>query len=768
MTASRTRPLTYAAVAAALLSVSVMAAGPAVASDGVEVTNAETVQVYLSPSGEIDTQRVYEQLGLTGKGEVDLENPVSTDHLRNLDGFSGFDVHDGRQVVRTDVDGKLALRSVSDYDGKLPLKVTAHYELDGKEVSPGDVVGADGDLEVSWTVENVTGTPQRVSFDDGHGGTVEKTVEVPIPIVGTLTTTAPAQFTDVRSEQANMGGDGHGGTQLSYTMTLFPPIGDTSTTIGYTAHITDGVVPRAEISALPVDPLASPTFKTAAASYQGGADSGLELTDGASQIDGHLLELRDGASKLLAGLIKLDDGAAQLSTGLNDDAVPGSEALADGAGQLDDGLGQLSDGAGQLSDGTGRALAGSRDLRDGLGRISGGLAQLADAQSGLPAATNGITRLRDGVDELLAGFGDRTDPTTLIGGLAKLHTGLLTAEPGAKALDAGVAQLADPATGLPAAKAGVDLVLSGLQKAGPQADELTAALNAVKGTTGCQSDPACTGTIAGILPQVAATKTQLQLAAGGLGQVSTGLDHAVNGVRLQLAPGMHLLAEGVAQAADGSGQLLDGAEKAQAGLGKVRGGLGALAEGVHRAVAGVFALNTGARTAFDGGSALAGGLAELDSGAGRLAAGAGDAKDGSAKVADGAGQLADGLRTAADGSTQLSDGLGEARDGAPQLVDGAQRLSDEGTSVLVGKGEETAQSYGEMVAVMKAGAKRAQSENMAFGAPEGAIGLTAYSYVLQGADGEGSRNLVRGLAGVAILAAGAGVFALRRRGLLPG
>ena len=39
---------------------------------------------------------------------------------------------------------------------------------------------------------------------------------------------------------------------------------------------------------LPVDPLASPTFKTAATSYEGGAATGAELTEGAATIDTNL------------------------------------------------------------------------------------------------------------------------------------------------------------------------------------------------------------------------------------------------------------------------------------------------------------------------------------------------------------------------------------------------------------------------------------------------------------------------------------------------
>jgi putative membrane protein len=52
---------------------------------------------------------------------------------------------------------------------------------------------------------------------------------------------------------------------------------------------------------------------------------------------------------------------------------------------------------------------------------------------------------------------------------------------------------------------------------------------------------------------------------------------------------------------------------------------------------------------------------------------------------------------------------------------------------------------------------------MALGAPSGAAGLTAYDFVITGADGENSRNLARGLAGGALLAAAGGVLFLRRR-----
>src|SRR6476661_4803 len=366
----------FFAVPAAL----VLACGPAFAasSGDVLVSNTETIQAYLDASGHVDTSRVYEQVAMQGKGTVDLSNPVETNGLRNLDGFGGFQVKNGNMVGTYTVDGEKRLRSVSDYTKKLPLKVEVTYTLDGKTVKPGDVVGRSGILKVQYTVTNMTGQTQTVSFDDGTGKTTSASEEVVIPIVGSLSTVLPSTFTDVKSAEANIAGDGRGGTKMSFTMTLFGPIGKPQATFGYEAKITDGVVPKASISALPVSPLDSPSFKGGADSYKGGAQTGSTLTAGATEIDANLLKLRDGAGDLLAGLIKLRDGADKLNTGLTGQAAPGAKALAAGAGQLKDGSSQLKDGALQAKDGSSQVADGAGQVADGAGQLDDGAKQVDD------------------------------------------------------------------------------------------------------------------------------------------------------------------------------------------------------------------------------------------------------------------------------------------------------------------------------------------------------------------------------------------------------
>ncbi|WGL53913.1 hypothetical protein P5P86_08810 [Nocardioides sp. BP30] len=688
------RPLAIAAVlTTGLLGTGAASAATGTAGAGVDVSNTETVQVYVSPDGKLGQQHIYEQLVLTGHGKADVVNPITTSGLRNLDSFSGVHVKDGNQIVDTTVDGEKDLRTVSNYHGDLPLTLKVSYKLNGKPVKAADIVGKSGHLDVSYTIKNTSGKPTQLSFDDGKGGTVSKMVNVPIPMVASMSVDAPTDFRDVSSHEASMGGDGHGGTLMQFTLTLLPPIGPAEATFGYSADITDGVVPSAEINALPVDPLASPTFASAASSYKGGADTGVQLTAGALKMDAGLVKLQGGASDLVAGLIKLHDGAGQLSTGLKDTAAPGAAKLADGTTQLDDGGKQLADGAGQLT-------AGLKKLKSKAPALADGVSQISDGQQQIAA---GLTTLYDGV----------TDPDKkaqlqqLVGWANTVQTELGTAA------DAENENLNTVAGSL----AAIENHLANL----PDSADKTAALDAARKWLSKDSSGKWT---AGALP------TDLAFKAGligiGLKQVQSSLQDIANGL-----------------GTPSSGCPTDKTKQT------LRGCMAALVAGGKKLDHAVPKLRSGVNQ-------LAAGSTKLSTGAGQLSDGLGQANTG-------AHQLADGLGTAADGAGQIDDGLGTASAGAPKIVAGAKKLSVKGSQKIAAAGEDTAQSYGEMYAELVAGAKRANTEAMAVGAPKGASSLMAYQFVITGADGQVGRNVTRTLLGGGLLVVAAGGMLLRRR-----
>ncbi len=635
-------------------------------------------------------------------------------------------------------------------------------------------------------------------------------------MVGSTTVTLPEGFTDVRAPSANVAGDGRGGTKLTFTMTLFPPIGSPVAEFGYTAEIRDGQVPGAVVSALPVSPLDSPSFKGGAASYKGGAETGQELTAGASEIDANLLKLRDGAGDLLAGLLQLRDGAAELEAGLVGKAAPGAGELAAGAVRLDEGAKELRGGARQLADGAVDAKDGSDQLASGAVRLDDGLvtagakapgllAGLEQVDGGLALVDQGLVTmygsidalpakakpLHDGVALLRAGIGTKTTDQTLLYAVDQLRQQLGAAADGVTQMKAGVRESYDS---LGCAVAVLNDAVNGASALAPGASPCYPS-----GRPGMAAMAVPNSVLVGqVSGQLATSRTELYNSAdeydqttlyGGLNVVGAGLstgavpalvkvecgldNTALPGVCDAARPG---LLQGLAALDAGVTQLTTQTRDAvQAGVGddddlkedgtlrggihSLQGGVDLIAQGGLTLVEGLGQLQDGSGQLATGNSDLAAGLGQLRSGAGRLATGAGDLADGTGQLSDGAGELSDGLADAADGSGLIADGLVEAADGAPQLRDGAQRLSDEGTKALVAAGDETAQDYGLKYAVIEAGAERASTAGMAFGAPEGAEGFTAYSLELAALDGEDDRNVGRALGGVLVFGLASGVAA---------
>lgn len=842
------RRTTTAAAAALLIPLVVATAGsPALAAGSgsgsgsgsgvVTVTNTETIQARLSATGTVQEARVYDQLAFTGHGSTTVENPVSTKGLRNLDGFGGYHVVDGRLVATVDVDGERRARTVSTYDRDLPLTVEVAYTLDGEPVQPGAVVGRSGTLGVRYTVTNTTGKTQDVTYDDGTGTEATASAETVVPMIGQLVTVLPSSFTDVRSDEAGLAGDGRGGTRLQFQMTLFPPIGSATAEFGYTAQVRGAVVPPATLTSMPVSPLDYPSFKGGAESYRSGAQKGVDLTAGATQIDDSVLQLHDGAAQLLAGLLQLRAGAATLSAGLNDTAAPGAAEIAaglngkaaPGATKLDDALNrQLAPGADRLSTALNDRLApGARQLSSGLtndaapgaSRVAAGAQQLdaglALARANAPQLLAGLVQVDDGLALVDAGlaqlYGDigalPTDPkvqelqagisslrgaaATLAAGVDQIRTGVSGAATQATALSAGSvalgAQLQTAVTSLnalrpgmtPALQAQYDTVVSQLATGVPVLTDTSDPATIAGGATALASG------LSGAAAKLAAVECGLSSASlpgvcdtskpgmvQGLASVDAGVTALISGVVAEVQAGVgdddDLASDGTLRG--GIHSLQDGTDRLTTGGLSLAGGLAQLGAGASALNAGAGELSAGVTKAASGSADLAAGLQEaatgsttLSDGMDRAAVGSRDLATGIDKAASGSQRLADGLVDAADGSTLLADGLVSAAEGAPKIVDGTHQLSDEGTSQVVASGQATAEDFGVKYAVLAAGAERAQSEGMAYGAPDGAVGATAYSIEIAGVDGAGATNLGRLVAAIALFAAGIGVATLARR-----
>lgn len=811
--------LGVAAVVAGLAAASPIGAAAA-ASTGPggapQVVNRESVQTSLDPTGKVDVSRVYSQLTVLGTGTVSISDPTSTKGLRNLDGFAGPAVRDGQAQYSLTVDGRTDLRTVADFTGTQPVTLRAAYTLDGTPVAPADLVGRSGLLETTYTVVNQTSKPTAITYKNGKGEEVTETVDVVTPYVGSLAIDLPQSFRNVVAVGSDGGGDGRGGTRLSWSLILFSPLGDVAKQLRWKADVTNAQLPPASLQIVPVSPDGNPVLPAGKQTLQDGADAASALTAGAFKIDASVLQLRDGAFKILDGLTQLSAGARALNAGLAGSAAPGAAQLADGLGQakaggqkLGAGLTQLAGGSETLAQGL-RSTTGQDDLSGGAAKIAKGLVSVRDgvdalaSVNGLPKAAAGLQQLRFGLDHPAGALGG-TDPGGLLQGLSAIAAGLShpTGTAGPKdpgGVKEGLAALLDPAAGLPAALAGVTASKNGLTTslaAGGSLDQLiggaTTVSNGVAGVVQLSSGlcafalplmpdahPAkaqlaagCADLTGGTAPTkaqqltagakavqdgVTAVKSNTASSRDGLVALEAGLTRAVGGLQL-LKGGVDQLAGGSAAARDAvRTQVLAGVDQLIAGLASAVTGIsGQLQPGVAQLAAG-----SGTLAGKLGDAAT--GARQLADGSKTAAAGSGDLNLGLAKLADGAAKLATGLTDAASGSGKLAGGVNQVKDGVQQLADGTTELSGRGTSLLAGSANNAATDTARKVAILAALQTRAKDGALPYGAPKGAVGDAAFSYTLAGATSQTSDNTTRGGAALVVLALGSlGGVVLRRR-----
>jgi putative membrane protein len=716
-------------------------AGPmsaAVAQNGGSpvVTTSQTVKVQLDAQGKPGKGYLFTQVEAHGNGRAEVQVPTSTSGLRNLDGFGGANVKDGKASYSFNVSGTAQQRTVANFTKSLPVSVQVDYTLDGKPVAAKDLAGRSGLLGVTYHVKNVSAKPTEITYQDGSGKTVTETVDVVTPYVGQLQLDLPASFDDVRTtdDRADQAGNGRGGNLLAWTMVLFEPIGQVEQTFGFTAQVKDAALPAAHIQLLPVVPSRHPELKFGQDGFESGAKTGRDLTAGATEIDANLLKLQAGASTLLAGLSQLQDGANQLHDGLAAQALPGAQQLSAGLGQaragaqqlsdgLSDGIPQLVAGAKQLAAG-GRQVSGgaqqlsagldqlstafynpgekdltsgSQDLSAGLSLLAGGLTQLNDASTGLPAAKAGAAALASGVQQILAGVGTQaagSNSTTVFGavetlkgginakllpGLAKLHSSVYSATtPGAyQKLQCAAVILDDVVKGT-GTRAGTD------DTTGCYATGKVPPLAGLNDTTSDYSKTYTAGvqgqlllSLQSILATGANPDTTLDTTTllGGLNAVALGISN----------PGCDL--KKPADPLNPCG-LLEGLGLVEAGLDQVRGGLQSGSTAKPGLAEGLAQLMTGLDAAI-------GGVGQLSTGATSANAGAGDLAEGIAQAGDGVEQLKVGAHQLADGAGQLADGLtGQflpgvqkltaAQQGASDLAGGLVKLDDGGKQLASG------------------------------------------------------------------------------------
>lgn len=617
-------------------------------SEDTGFSKEESVYVKADASGNVKKTTVSEWLKNPEKGTISDTSELKD--IKNVKGDETFETGSNNNVSWKSEGNDIYYQGTIDKE--LPVDVKVSYKLDGKSISPKDLKGKSGKVEIQFSYDNKSKQTVNVNGED-----VE--MYTPFTMVSAMMLSSD-EYSNVSVENGKLISDGD---KKIVVGVAFPGLAndlnlkdldmdiDIPETVTITADVKDATV--------------GTSITMASAELMN--EFGLNDIDSFDDLQDSIDDLEDATNQLVDG---------------SKEAADGSKELADGAGTLNDGAGTLASGAGTLADGvntlnekSGTLVSGVNTLASGVGTYTAGVASIAKNSQ---LISDNMQSLQGGVNKL-----EEQIAAQATQGLGEIKTNINNAKTGVDQINSAIT------TSLGEGKPGVQGILSNASQALTGAD-VTIDQNDVNVTVNSVSlknsesvnkiieDSALSDDEKNALKNAinsAITKDNMnieykvELNENGNSKLNSaqqkiatanGLVTTANGALSQLSDSMNTISGGLSALAgeNGIGQL----EAAFAKNGSVDQGFAQLGQGVSELAAGT--------------QALADGAAELNKNSEPLMAGVTSLKDGGSQLASGVSQLASGANQVADGAGILAGGTQTLLDGANTLADGNQTLAD--------------------------------------------------------------------------------------------
>lgn len=617
-------------------------------SEDTGFSKEESVYVKADASGNVKKTTVSEWLKNPEKGTISDTSELKD--IKNVKGDETFETGSNNNVSWKSEGNDIYYQGTIDKE--LPVDVKVSYKLDGKSISPKDLKGKSGKVEIQFSYDNKSKQTVNVNGED-----VE--MYTPFTMVSAMMLSSD-EYSNVSVENGKLISDGDKNIVVGVA---FPGLAndlnlkdldmdiDIPETVTITADVKDATV--------------GTSITMASAELMN--EFGLDDIDSFDDLQDSIDDLEDATNQLVDG---------------SKEAADGSKELADGAGTLNDGAGTLASGAGTLADGvntlnekSGTLVSGVNTLASGVGTYTAGVASIAKNSQ---LISDNMQSLQGGVNKL-----EEQIAAQATQGLGEIKTNINNAKTGVDQINSAIT------TSLGEGKPGVQGILSNASQALTGAD-VTIDQNDVNVTVNSVSlknsesvnkiieDSALSDDEKNALKNAinsAITKDNMnieykvELNENGNRKLNSAqqkiatanrLVTTANGALSQLSDSMNTISGGLSSLAgeNGIGQL----EAAFAKNGSVDQGFAQLGQGVSGLAAGT--------------QALADGAAELNKNSAPLMAGVTSLKDGGSQLTSGVSQLASGANRVADGAGTLSNGTQTLLDGANTLADGNQTLAD--------------------------------------------------------------------------------------------
>lgn len=667
------------------------------------VSKEETVYATLDANGGVTDVIVSDWL--KNSGQVDSVKDSSTlKDITNTKGNEKF-TQSGDSLTWDTSKSDIYYQGTAE-KSELPVGMQITYKLDGEEVSPKDIVGKSGKLEMTIKYSNTSKKQVTVAGE-------KKDIYTPF-LMATGMILPVDKFDNIDIDNGKVLSEGENNIVIAYGMPgLSESLDLKNVDLGDdvdvdTDELNDKITDSVKITADVKDFSMSQTYTVATADLF--KDIDIDRVDDLDKLDDKIDDMKDAGEQLVDGTKSLKDGLntlnknfATYAKGIKS-ANKGAKALNKGAKSLKKGTNAYTKGTDQLLKGVNSYVKGAKSLGQGVNSYADGAKQIADGLNTLDKSTKTFPKQ-------YKTFGDGVQ--TFVGAVSKLMTeeNMKQLTDGTAALKAGVKSVDDGVGQLQAGMKQVNgLVENALQqqnelKALLANDSLTAeqkaavkealtALSSVDIVTNGKADgeydkDGKADLAAGLASIKAATDTKSKeqnlyngaAALDTIAQTMSGYAAQLRGSATQLLDGEKTVRDAITQISTNITKLSKGGKTLTANNKKLKSGAAAIVKNSSTITTNSKKLTKNSSVLRKGVKQLAAGTKSLFAGTKQLDKATGTVSSGISKLYKGSDKLNDGMNTfkkdaidkLATTITDVTDGL----DGTIDRIKGIQKASED-------------------------------------------------------------------------------------------
>lgn len=564
-----------------------------------QVTKEESVYVNAGADGSVTGITVSDWLKNAGVNGTISDKSTLKD-IQNVKGEETFE-QNGEGLNWSAGSNDIYYQGTTDKE--LPVSVSLSYRLDGKEISPEELAGKSGKVEIQVKYTNHSSVRKKVN------GEQEKMYTPFLMATGVILPTE--KFTNVEVDHGRIVNEGSNNIVVGFGV---PGMVESLDLSGDTAEkFPSEFTVTADVS----DFSLGNTITYASASIL----SDLEVDD-----DSTLDDLEDDIETLV-------DSSGEL--------VDGSKTLSDKLGELQDKFGEYADGEKELNKGINDLAAGGNKLAKGVKEYTAGVDSLAngtkDYVNGAKKITDGASQIYDAAKEMPGGYKEFS------GGISKYTAGV--DEIAEKMKTSGLAQ------GAASVSAGISELNGNLEKLKESYDSYETIIAGIQAQAGMTEDEG--------------QKQALLAYAEALKKLSTGQKDSVTALagatseKSKLKSGASQVSGGIKQVADGISAVAAESSKLRAADGKMTTSIQTLTAKLKELSEGGAKLSKNDKKLLAGAKKILKATKSVKSGSSELIRGAAKLKKGSGKLHSSTAKVTDGITKLGEGAIELKDGMAE-------------------------------------------------------------------------------------------------------------